>query len=245
MLRPWNAPVSLPGWVSCLLYSCFYPGRPPWKATLQALTIHTSAYRFTAAYRTVRTCWLRFFPLFAFFLSSLFLTSLTFLYLSVSSTCVHHHLLHLRVLFPLYKVLSWFVLSQPFPPINLSWLLSLLDPLSLSLSLSLSPSLSSEWYQRQARQRGPLSLSIRGKPPPSFLYRPLFILCVSLVQRSGKNLSRNSSYSAILRYEKYRQRIFYLFFLFFSLACSFAATAGMLIEAWAWKLVRGIPAEKA
>ena len=157
MLRPWNAPVSLPGWVSCLLYSCFYPGRPPWKATLQALTIHTSAYRFTAAYRTVRTCWLRFFPLFAFFLSSLFLTSLTFLYLSVSSTCVHHHLLHLRVLFPLYKVLSWFVLSQPFPPINLSWLLSLLDPLSLSLSLSLSLPLSLQSGTRGKQGREALS----------------------------------------------------------------------------------------
>lgn len=181
MLRPWNAPVSLPGWVSCLLYSCFYPGRPPWKATLQALTIHTSAYRFTAAYRTVRTCWLRFFPLFAFFLSSLFLTSLTFLYLSVSSTCVHHHLLHLRVLFLLYKVLSWFVLSQPFPPINLSWLLSLLDPLSLSLSLFRVVPEASKAERPSLVIDSRKTSSIISLPPP---FHPLCLSCATKQQKS-------------------------------------------------------------
>ena len=43
--------------------------------------------------------------------------------------------------------------------------------------------------------------------------RPLFILCVSLVQRTGKNLSRNSSYLTVLRYEKYR--FFRLLAIFF------------------------------
>lgn len=173
MLRPWSkpapSPLPSPSFLSSIYL--FLSHRPPWKATLQPCTIHTSTYRFTVG----RTCQPHFSRLFAFFPSP----SPIFLTHSPSSS---------SYILPV-------LLSRTPGCSAASWSHNNLPAHHESLPGFGFPRLSSERFQK-GRQRPSRYRFVENLLRHLATHPSLFILRVSLVQRTGKNLSRNSLYLA-------------------------------------------------
>lgn len=178
MLRPWSKPASsppsLPPRVFCLLYTCFYP------TDLLEKQPYNRA-QCTHIYIPIHTASLYFSRLFAFFPSPIFLP----------------HSLLLLPFAPLPPLLLIFSLSFFRALARLSWSRNLPRERAFPALASLDSPPPPPPPQRGSRGRQRPSLSIRGKPSPSSPPPAplLFILRVSLVQRTGKNLSREIPYT--------------------------------------------------